>query len=245
MADLQTTEINTSCREPDFPRDALRAFSAFVTNFAFPCLGAKAAFNAGSCDLQTYDQLASASSTAALSVDLRRFVCSNMRQASAYATFVAIFRGPLQVSEKVFERLLWSQLSLLNRIDAKHSAWSDDVASDPADPRFSFSFCGHALYVVGLHGNSSRKSRQFRFPTLVFNPHKQFERLRSEGKWKRMQTAIRDRDTRLQGATNPMLSDFGESSEARQYSGRAVEETWRAPFEAEPAPAGCPFKHPT
>ena len=36
----------------------------------------------------------------------------------------------------------------------------------------------------------------------------------------------------LQGSINPMLSDFGEATEARQYSGRAVEDDWRAPFAA-------------
>jgi uncharacterized protein len=39
-----------------------------------------------------------------------------------------------------------------------------------------------------------------------------------------------------------MLSDFGERSEARQYSGRAVEENWRAPFQATTL-GKCPFAH--
>ena len=85
-------------------------------------------------------------------------------------------------------------------------------------------------------------ARRFRWPALVFNPHVQFERLRGEGKWKRMQQTIRERDVALQGNINPMLSDFGQSSEARQYSGRAVEADWQPPFK--PATAGkCPFHH--
>jgi hypothetical protein len=35
---------------------------------------------------------------------------------------------------------------------------------------------------------------------------------------------------RLQGSINPNLSDFGVHSEARQYSGRAVEDAWKCPF---------------
>ncbi|MEP6902345.1 MAG: YqcI/YcgG family protein, partial [Actinomycetota bacterium] len=31
---------------------------------------------------------------------------------------------------------------------------------------------------------------------------------------------------------NPNLSDFGTQSEARQYSGRAVEHEWKCPFHA-------------
>ena len=115
------------------------------------------------------------------------------------------------------------------------------MSSDPADPHFSFSFAGRALYVIGMHANSSREARRFPWPTLIFNPHEQFERLRADGKWKHMQETIRRRDHALQGTINPMLSDFGERSEARQYSGRAVEENWRAPFAA--TPRKCPFAH--
>jgi uncharacterized protein len=96
--------------------------------------------------------------------------------------------------------------------------------------------------VIGLHAHSSREARRFRWPTLVFNPHEQFERLRADGKWKHMQETIRQRDRHLQGTINPMLSDFGERSEARQYSGRAVGANWQAPFPA--ASSGkCPFAH--
>jgi FPC/CPF motif-containing protein YcgG len=56
-----------------------------------------------------------------------------------------------------------------------------------------------------------------------------------------MQETIRTRDLALQGTINPMLSDFGERSEARQYSGRAVEENWQAPFKA--LERKCPFAH--
>jgi hypothetical protein len=34
----------------------------------------------------------------------------------------------------------------------------------------------------------------------------------------------------LQGSLNPNLADFGEQSEARQYSGRATEADWVCPF---------------
>jgi FPC/CPF motif-containing protein YcgG len=113
--------------------------------------------------------------------------------------------------------------------------WDRSVSPDPRDSHFSFSFAGQAFYVIGLHANSSREARRFPWPTLVFNPHEQFERLRTDGKWKRMQQTIRERDTQLQGSINPMLSDFGERSEAPQYSGRAVGEDWQPPI------GKCPF----
>lgn len=221
------------------------AFAGFVHDAAFPCLGAKAAFNAGTETVSIYDYLASDESTDALAHHLRDFVSSRHPE-NAYATYVAIFREPRNLDEKQFERLLWMQLRQLHQIDRKNQQWDPRVSSDPSDPRFSFSFAGQALYVVGLHAGSSRIARRFAWPTLVFNPHAQFERIRHDGKWKRMQETIRNRDQALQGSSNPMLSDFGEKSEARQYSGRAVGEGWRAPFPLDKSDDGksrCPFGH--
>ena len=217
-------------------------FAAFVADPAFPCVGAKAALNAGSCQLCTYDELAEAKTSANLYSDLAAFAGSDLVRRREYASFVAIFRAPLSLGEGAFERLLWSQLRQLHAHDQQ--PWDALVSSDPANPRFSFSLAGQALYVVGLHGGSSRLARRFPWPALAFNPHEQFERLRSDGKWKRMQKRIRERDFALQGSVNPMLEDFGEASEARQYSGRAVEENWQPPFGgASPSKSRCPFAH--
>lgn len=231
-----------------FPEEARAAFQQFVHDPGFPCLGAKAAFNSESYAFEVYGELASDASTERLSTDLYAFTRSEIRHASEYATFVAVFAGPLEIGEVEFENLLWRQLRKLHQRDARNFGWDPNVRSDPADPHFSFSFAGQALYVIGMHANSSRAARQFKWPALVFNPHEQFERLRADGKWKRMQETIRERDRELQGTVNPMLSDFGVQSEARQYSGRAVGEEWRAPFSATPSkkPAkmgGCPFAH--
>ena len=224
-------------------------FAAFVADPEFPCLGAKAALNAGSDVISIYDSLASARSSSRLARELKDFLHCELRRTSNYATFVAIFRQPQSVHEEEFEQLLWSQLQQLHEIDSARYAWDKSVAADPSDPHFSFSFASQALYVVGLHGGSSRQARRFPWPTLVFNPHEQFEQLRHDGKWRRMQATIRSRDLALQGSVNPMLSDFGERSEARQYSGRRVDETWRPPFRVSAGPdresgeARCPFHH--
>jgi FPC/CPF motif-containing protein YcgG len=230
--------------------DIKKQFAAFVAAAEFPCLGAKAAFNAGIPPVSVFDSLGSAKSSRRLAAELGSFVQSQRTRPSRYATFVAIFREPRSLGERDFERRLWRQLQQLHEIDvAAHNEWDESVASDPSDPRFSFSFAGQALYVVGLHGGSSRLARRFPWPALGFNPHEQFERLRHDGKRRRMQAAIRNRDVALQGSVNPMLSDFGEQSEARQYSGRAVEDTWEAPFRASPhdrtdkAAPRCPFAH--
>ncbi|MFL6530657.1 MAG: guanitoxin biosynthesis heme-dependent pre-guanitoxin N-hydroxylase GntA [Chthoniobacterales bacterium] len=223
-----------------FRDEARAAFREFVMQPEFPCVGARAAFNSGSYLIEVYDALGGEAASARLTRDLYDFTRSDLRHESEFATFVAIFRGPTDCEESQFEQLLWRQLTALHRADGFD--WDPRVRSDPADPQFSFSFAGQALYVIGVHPNSSRIARCFRWPTLVFNPHEQFEHLRADGKWKRMQQTIRERDVALQGSVNPMLSDFGESSEARQYSGRAVEDDWQAPF-AKAESGKCPFHH--
>ncbi len=225
--------------------DAQTAFRDFVMRQEYPCVGARAAFNSGSYVVAVYDELGSDRATAKLARDLFGFTRSGMREASEYATFVAVFDGPKGADELEFERALWRQLQKLNEVDAAHFEWDAMASSNPIDAQFSFSFAGQALYVIGMHPNASRDARRFRWPAMVFNPHEQFEKLRADGKWKRMQQTIRERDVQLQGNINPMLSDFGESTEARQYSGRAVEDDWRAPFEPAKAPAAgkCPFHH--
>lgn len=224
-----------------FATEAREAFRQSVLGSDFPCLGAKAAFNSESYVLNVYGELGASDSTARLSAELFDFTRSEIRRSSEYATFVAIFAGPFGIDEVQFEHLLWRQLRKLHRAEAEQFDWDPSVRSDPGDPYFSFSLGGQALYVIGMHANSSREARRFKWPALVFNPHEQFEQLRADGKWKKMQETIRSRDFALQGSINPMLSDFGQQSEARQYSGRAVEEAWRAPFS--PIKSKCPFAH--
>ena len=65
---------------------------------------------------------------------------------------------------------------------------------------------------------------------MVFNLHDQFEKLRAGGRYERMRDAILERDRQLAGDINPMLARHGESSEARQYSGRMVGDDWECPF---------------
>ncbi len=171
-------------------------FVAFVAQEGFPCLGAKAAINGKTYKIKVLDELSAPASSLSLADSLERFVLGHQER-EEYVTFIAIFRNPQGVSEEEFEALLWSQLGQLHELD-KHS-WDPAVSSDPGDPHFSFSFAGQGLYVVGLHPHSSRLARQFAWPTLIFNPHAQFERLRHDGKWRRMQESIRHRDDGLAG----------------------------------------------
>ncbi len=112
--------------------------------------------------------------------------------------------------------------------------------TDPDNPHFSLSFGGEAFFVVGLHPNASRPARRFSSPVLVFNLHAQFERLRAEGRYEKLRASILERDTALAGSVNPMLARHGDSSEARQYSGRVVGAEWRCPLQGRPDGPSAP-----
>jgi len=196
----------------------------------FPCLGAKAALNKGNYRFAAYDDFASQSATAGLSRDLCAFVAERAMMHSEYATFIAFF-GCADMDEMAFERVLWEQLQLLHDEDRKYFAYDPAVSGDPTDSTFAFSFAGVAFFVVGMHPRASRLSRRFSVPALAFNAHAQFDALRAKGLYDRFKQQIRKRDLLLQGSLNPTLAEFGETSEARQYSGRGVDPAWRCPFQ--------------
>ncbi len=220
------------------------AFRGIAGDPAFPCVGAKSAVNLASYRVGVYDTLGSEDATQGLCRDLWQFGQEFDQVDGNFATFLATFDGPAALDEQTFEDLFWQQLQRLHDADAQLHAWDAAVSSDPADDHFSFSFGGRAFFLVGLHPSASRIARRFPYPAIAFNVHEQFERLREEGKMDRMKQVIRQKDKQLQGEVNPVLRDFGDGSEARQYSGRAVEDDWTAPFTSHPKPAGsrCPFQ---
>jgi hypothetical protein len=215
-------------RIPEAAVDA--AFRRFVTDRRFPCLGGASVGRRRAYRLRVYGALGSAKSAESLAHDLDALVHETPADGKGSRAFIAVFPQRPPATELLFERRLWAQLQLLHESDHPGAEWDPGVSPDPDDPRFAFSFAGRAFFVVGLHDHSSRLSRRFRWPALVFNPHAQFERLRAEGRYARYQERIRARDIALQGTVNPSLADFGERSAASQYSGRAPEAEWRCPF---------------
>jgi len=145
-----------------------------------------------------------------------------------------IFNQPQMISEELFEELLWQRLQALIELDQKNYHYDKRVSDDPASPFFSFSLKEEAFFIIGLHSESSRLARQFKYPTLVFNPHSQFEKLRETNRYEQMQTVIRKRDIAYSGSVNPMLEDFGTASEVFQYSGRKYDAEWRCPLKIKP-----------
>lgn len=207
----------------------VESFVQMVEHADYPCLGARSVVRRDRLTTGVYAELGSRDSAARLLADLRSFA-AGVDLDEGFASFVAMFRGPVIHDEGQFEHLLWAQLRAVHERDGQ--PWASGVSADPGDAHFAFSVAGTAYFVVGLHPRASRDGRRSAVPTLVFNLHEQFERLRDSGQFEGMKKRIRARDTKLQGEVNPMVEDHGTASEARQYSGREVGPRWRAPFEA-------------
>lgn len=208
---------------------AHQIFRRFVLHERFSCVGAKGALQSGGYRFAFYDGFPSREGTQGLARDLAAFVAEMPHMTTRYKTFVAVFNDT-SIDELSFESRVWTQLQALHDVDARYYDWDPRVSSDPSDPGFALSIAGHGFFVVGMHPAASRLSRRFAFPALVFNSHHQFNVLKASGHFQKIKAIVRERERALQGSLNPNLADYGIASEARQYSGRAVEEQWACPF---------------
>lgn len=223
--------------QTDTPPDLAEAFRAMILEKSFPCVGAKSALGRGTLDLLTARSIESAWDDLAVHEALMRFAWAYKQEPGLFRSFAVLFEGPDDLDEAAFEAAMWARLQSLSDKDAWRGQPADPrVSSDPADPHFGLSFGGEAFFVVGLHSGASRPARRFERPALVFNLHDQFETLREQNRYEQLRASIIARDVALAGSANPMLSRHGETSEARQYSGRAVGADWRCPFSRK---SGC------
>lgn len=204
----------------------------YVEQRSFPCVGAKAALARGTLEVLACSSIDSAWDDVRIHDRLMQFAQEYRQNKELYRSFAVIFEGPDSLEEDAFERALWQRVQSLSDKDVwRGQDYDPRVSPDPGNPHFSLSFGGEAFFIVGLHPNASRPARRFDRPTMVFNLHDQFERLRADGKYEGMREKIMSRDEAIAGSRNPMLARHGELSEARQYSGRLVDDEWEAPFE--------------
>ncbi len=211
--------------------DLATRFRDFVKTAGFPCVGAKSALARDQMTIVVARDITSAWDDMDIWPRLYALAQGYAQAPALFQTLVVVFEGPTELSETAFEEALWERVQSLSDKDAWLGQAPDmRVSSDPDDPHFSLSFGGEAFFVVGLHPQASRPARRFERPALVFNLHDQFEQLRAQGRYEKLRTSILDRDVALAGSENPMLARHGDQSEARQYSGRAVDAAWQCPF---------------
>ena len=222
MAQIQEKEIAPSTAS------SKSEFENFILGKDHPCLMAQTVFSMDKVDFHEYDNFGSRETAKAILEDIKKYIAAYDFESNDFLTFLVGFKGKQDYTEEEFEQVLWQQLQYLHEED--NAAWDREVSPDPENKNFSFSLGGRAFYIVGMHPNSSRKARQAPYPAIAFNLHWQFEKLREMNTYHTVRNKIRERDIELQGNINPMLEDFGERSEARQYSGRKVGEDWKCPF---------------
>lgn len=204
---------------------------ACISAVEFPCVGAKSALARGTLKTLVCHSLASGWDDVVIHRELMDWAEAYKADPAGLRSLAVVFYGPDDLSESQFESLMWERIqSFADKDHWLGQSYDHRVSADPDDPHFSLSFGGEAFFVVGLHPGASRPARRFPRPTLVFNLHAQFEQLREQGKYERMREKILARDVDLAGSLNPMLARHGDASEARQYSGRAVDSSWRCPF---------------
>jgi len=211
-------------------RQAADDLKAFLENPDFPCVGAKAALRRHQLQILVASDIRSGLYDRRLAEWLASLAEQYDANGTLFVSRAVVYPSAVHLSETQFETCLWERLSALHAIDAEEHYWDPNVDSDPSSPHFSLSIGGKGFFVVGLHPNASRLARRFKYPTLVFNLHDQFEKLREEGRYETLRKSIIARDVALQGSPNPMLARHGNGSEAAQYSGRRVDKNWKCPF---------------
>ena len=202
----------------------------FVAAADFPCVGAKAALRRHQLNVLVVSDIRSSAGDLLITRHLQEFAVRHDNDAQMFVSQAVVFGNRIAFSEEEFETHLWQRLTNLHAIDRCDFQWDANVDSDPSSPHFSLSIGGKGFFVVGLHPNASRAARRFHYPTLVFNLHAQFERLRDEGRYEQIRSKTIERDIALDGNVNPMLARHGEGSAAAQFSGRVVEKNWKCPF---------------
>lgn len=196
-----------------------RFLKDFIMKDSFPCIMAKAVLKKGFVKYLEVDNLSDQLVMKNIISEQYAFIDQYRTNSKKLSSFILKIRDPRYLDFEVFQSEFWRFLKKLRTEDRKLYPHDHRVASDPMDKDFSFSLKEEAFFILTLHPKSPRFARRFRSPLIVFNPHQQFEALRIKGVFKKVRDTIRKRDFKLQGSINPMLSDYGESSEVFQYMG--------------------------
>ncbi len=208
-----------------------QAMENLVLQKNYPCVAAIQSLQKEEFGFGVYRDFGSGHSSLKLGRDLLAFKTEQEKSKSPFLSFWALYPEEQKVlDEENFEQGLWQELSSLSSQAEFESPWDPKFSPNPEDSDFCFSFAGQAFFVVGLHPQSSRLSRRFPYPALIFNLYEQFVDLMKVGKYEPMVEINRKRDLKFQGSINPMVEKYAESWEAIQFSGRKNSEKWKCPF---------------
>ena len=215
-------------QQPD--KNIIKDFNSFIRNDSFSCIGAKGVLARNNIRVMVAEHFDGHEEDKEILSFAYNFIRDYRKTKEGFHSLVLIFKEPVNIDENIFEDMMWRRLQSLKDLDAMKFAHDKRVSADPASPSFSFSLMEEAFFIIALHPFSSRLARRFSYPALVFNPHAQFDKLRRMGSYEKIKMINRRRDIELSGSINPMLKDFGKSSEVFQYSGRQYNAQWKCPL---------------
>ncbi|HEU0135841.1 MAG TPA: guanitoxin biosynthesis heme-dependent pre-guanitoxin N-hydroxylase GntA [Flavobacterium sp.] len=206
------------------------SWKAHIEAREFPCVAAKAAMQKDQQRIFIAGHLACPKDDKLILDFIYNFVDEFRASETMFHSAVILFEQPTVHSEEAYSKMFWQRLQALSDMDSQFHQYDSRVSDDPESENFSFSLKGEAFFIIGLHPASSRPARRFKYPAIVFNPHIQFEQLRTANQYGKMKKIIRKKDVELSGSVNPMLEDFGSASETFQYTGQKLNKAWKCPL---------------
>jgi uncharacterized protein len=207
-----------------------RFLKDFVLNKDFPCVMAKVVARIGYAKHIEIPSLKAPEALEKVQREVYRFVDIFRSSPNRLSSFIVSVPLAAHPSFESFERAFWDFLKKLNQLDHELHPHDPRVGQKPLAEDFSYSLKSEAFFILALHPESPRLSRRFSRPTIVFNPHQQFENMRIKGIFTKVRDVIRSRDKKLQGEVNPMSTDYGERSEVFQYIGKSYPEFASSPL---------------
>ena len=211
-------------------KEIINSFTEFITQGPFPCIGAKAAVAKNQLHCRVFGNMSDTDQDQDILSYLYDSIVAYHSCNDIFFSIVVIFKDTENITEDSFETLLWQKLQSLSDKDAALYKYDHRVSADTDSVAYSFSLMEEAFFIIGLHPASSRPARRFGYPALVFNPHAQFEVLKSVDKYESIKNSVRRRDLLFAGSHNPMLGDHGEASEVVQYSGKNYQVPLQCPL---------------
>lgn len=196
----------------------------------FPCIGAKASIQKDQSKFMVADHIGCPKDDREILKFLYDFIDEYRNTTEGYYSASILFKQPTTLTEEEFDSYLWTRLQSLADMDSVNYSHDKHVSDDPGSPDFCYSLKEEAFFIIGMHAGSSRASRHFKYPVLIFNPHAQFQKLRQTKAYSTMQNVIRAKDILYSGSVNPMLMDFAKGLEVNQYSGRNYDDSWKCPL---------------
>ncbi len=208
----------------------VKEYLDFLSRKDFACVAAREAVSRQQVKCFVAGHMGCPHDDSAILDFLYDFIQTYRNQKNRYHSAAILFAPTVVRDENMFDTLMWQRLQALSDADATKYPYDSRVAAQPESEDFSFSLMEEALFIIGLHPLSSRPSRRFKYATLVFNPHEQFQQMKESTQYDKMKNIVRKRDMAYSGSINPMLDDFGNSSEVYQYSGKQYSNEWECPL---------------